>query len=142
MVGYNVQRAVDTKHHLFVTHEVTNVGSDRNQLSRKFEQAREAIGFEAIEALADRGGAVSIARRPAQEAEAGTVTLRTEPDQRSRRAPDRCRRHEAGVVLQRLHAARGADIAAVLRHVGRAIGAVDDGVAGLFGGRGTGDRSR
>jgi hypothetical protein len=29
MVRYNVQSAVDTKHHLIVTHEVTNVGSDR-----------------------------------------------------------------------------------------------------------------
>src|ERR1700733_6271935 len=29
MVGYNVQSAVDTKHHLIVAHEVTNVGSDR-----------------------------------------------------------------------------------------------------------------
>jgi hypothetical protein len=49
MVGYNVQSAVDTKHHLIVTHEVTNVGSDRT------EQARAAIGSEAIEAVADRG---------------------------------------------------------------------------------------
>jgi hypothetical protein len=31
-VGYNVQVAVDTKHHLIVTHEVTNVGTDRSQL--------------------------------------------------------------------------------------------------------------
>jgi hypothetical protein len=30
IVGYNVQSAVDTKHHLIVTHEVTNVGSDRS----------------------------------------------------------------------------------------------------------------
>jgi hypothetical protein len=29
IVGYNVQTAVDTKNHLIVTHEVTNVGSDR-----------------------------------------------------------------------------------------------------------------
>ena len=29
VVGYNVQVAVDTKHHLIVTHEVTNDGSDR-----------------------------------------------------------------------------------------------------------------
>src|SRR6266852_8175633 len=33
VVGYNVQVAVDTKHHLIVTHEVTNVVTDRSQLS-------------------------------------------------------------------------------------------------------------
>jgi hypothetical protein len=55
MVGYNVQSAVDTRHHLIVTHEVTNVGSDRSQLSRMSEQARAAICSEAIEAVADRG---------------------------------------------------------------------------------------
>jgi hypothetical protein len=29
VVGYNVQVAVDIEHHLIITHEVTNVGSDR-----------------------------------------------------------------------------------------------------------------
>src|SRR5437016_3972830 len=55
IVGYNVQSAVDTKHHLIVAHEVTNVGSDRSELSRMSERARVAIGSEAIEAVADRG---------------------------------------------------------------------------------------
>src|ERR1700736_4234140 len=43
------------KHHLIVAHEVTNVGSDRSQLSHISERARAAIGSEAIEAVADRG---------------------------------------------------------------------------------------
>src|SRR5262245_61946762 len=33
VVGYNVQVAVETEHHLIITHEVTNVGTDRSQLS-------------------------------------------------------------------------------------------------------------
>ena len=44
MVGYNVQAAVDAKHHLIVAHEVTNVGSDRAQLSKMALAAREAMG--------------------------------------------------------------------------------------------------
>jgi len=55
MVGYNVQVAVDTKHHMVVTHEVTNIGHDRSQLSPMAEQARAAIGTEEIKAVADRG---------------------------------------------------------------------------------------
>ena len=55
MVGYNVQSAVDTTHHLIVAHEVTNVGSDRDQLSDMTDWARLAIGSEAIEVVADRG---------------------------------------------------------------------------------------
>ena len=55
IVGYNVQIAVDTKHHLIVEHEVTNVGSDRDQLSSMAEQARTAMGTEELTAIADRG---------------------------------------------------------------------------------------
>jgi hypothetical protein len=55
MVGYNVQSAVDTKHHLIVAHEVTNVGHDRTQLSSMAEQARSASGTQQLTVLADRG---------------------------------------------------------------------------------------
>ena len=34
IVGYNVQTAVDAKHHLIVAHDVTNLGHDRTQLSQ------------------------------------------------------------------------------------------------------------
>ena len=44
IVGYNVQTAVDAKHHLIVAHEVTNVGHDRTQLASMAKQAREATG--------------------------------------------------------------------------------------------------
>jgi transposase len=55
VVGYNVQTAVDAKTHLIVTHEVTNRGSDRSQLSSIAKQTREAMGVEKLTALADRG---------------------------------------------------------------------------------------
>src|ERR1700726_4520222 len=55
MVGYNVQTVVDAKHHLIVTHEVTNVGHDHTQLSSMAKQTREAIGEQTLTALADRG---------------------------------------------------------------------------------------
>jgi transposase len=55
VVGYNVQVAVDTEHHLIVTHEVTNSGSDRAQLANIASQAKKVLGVDALEAVADRG---------------------------------------------------------------------------------------
>jgi len=55
MVGYNVQTAVDSKHHLIVAHEVTNVGHDHDQLTAMAKLAREAIGRKKLTVLADRG---------------------------------------------------------------------------------------
>ena len=55
VVGYNVQVAVDTEHHLIVTHEVTNSGSDRAQLSNIASQAKDVLGVDKLEAIADRG---------------------------------------------------------------------------------------
>ena len=43
VVGYNVQVAVDTKYHLIITHEVTNVGNDRAQLAHMAKQTKTAL---------------------------------------------------------------------------------------------------
>jgi transposase len=55
VVGYNVQVAVDTEHHLIVTHEVTNVGSDRAQLARVAKETKATLQADRLEAVADRG---------------------------------------------------------------------------------------
>ncbi|EPC01603.1 transposase [Litchfieldella anticariensis FP35 = DSM 16096] len=55
VVGYNVQTAVDSRHHLIIAHEVTNVGSDRGQLSRMAKRARDASGTSDLNVVADRG---------------------------------------------------------------------------------------
>lgn len=55
IVGYNVQTAVDTKHHLIVAHEVVNEGHDRTQLLPMGISAQQATGCKEITVLADRG---------------------------------------------------------------------------------------
>jgi hypothetical protein len=55
VVGYNVQVAVETEHHLIVTHEVTNTGSDRAQLANIAKQAKAVLQTDRLEAVADRG---------------------------------------------------------------------------------------
>ena len=50
-----MQIAVDTQHHLIVTHEVTNVGSDRHQLASMADQARAEMVVETLNVVADRG---------------------------------------------------------------------------------------
>ena len=55
VVGYNVQVAVDTDHHLIIAHEVTTCGSDRAQLVNIAKQAKAVLQVETLEAVADRG---------------------------------------------------------------------------------------
>src|SRR5580765_3224735 len=55
VVGYNVQIAVDTAHHLIVTHEVTNVGTDRSQLAHMAKETKATLEVEKLDAVADRG---------------------------------------------------------------------------------------
>jgi hypothetical protein len=55
VVGYNVQVAADTTHHLIVAHEVVNVGHDRSALSSMAGKTQQALGRKRIEVIADRG---------------------------------------------------------------------------------------
>jgi transposase len=55
IVGYNVQIAVDTKHHLIPSHEVVNEGTDRSQLSPMSKKTKEDLGTDTLDVVADRG---------------------------------------------------------------------------------------
>ncbi len=55
VVGYNVQAAVDTEHHLIVAHQVTNIVVDRALLAPMAEKAKEAMQAKRLDAFADRG---------------------------------------------------------------------------------------
>jgi transposase len=52
VVGYNVQVAVDTEHHLIITHEVTNVGSDRAQLPRVAKETKATLERSTLDVIA------------------------------------------------------------------------------------------
>lgn len=53
-VCYNVQSAVDTKHHLIIAHEVTNT-NDRGQFTSVAKLAQSALSRKDITVIADKG---------------------------------------------------------------------------------------
>jgi transposase len=55
VVGYNVQSAVDAKHHLIIAHEVVNAGTDRQQLSPMAKEAKAVLGTKKLKVVADKG---------------------------------------------------------------------------------------
>ena len=54
-VGYNAQIAVDTKHKLIVEQQVTNQVVDMGLLAETAEPAKEILGVETIDVVADKG---------------------------------------------------------------------------------------
>jgi len=55
VAGYNVQIAVDDKHKLIVASDVVNDGNDTGQLHGMAKAAKQALGVETLQALADVG---------------------------------------------------------------------------------------
>ncbi len=62
VVGYNVQASVEIDHHLIVAHDVTNVGTDRAQLSPMSKKTKAVLVWagrrrkvDELDVVADRG---------------------------------------------------------------------------------------
>jgi len=55
VVGYNVQTAVDEKHHLIAAHEVTNATTDKQQLEKMAKQAKQVLQAKTLRVVADAG---------------------------------------------------------------------------------------
>ena len=54
-VSYNVQTAVDRKHHLIVEQDVTNEGLDNHQLFSIAQKTKQMLGQEELQVVADMG---------------------------------------------------------------------------------------
>lgn len=82
VAGYNVQIAVDDKHKLIVASEVVNDGNDAGQLHEMAKAAKEALGVEKLEALADAGYYNATALKACEDD--GIVAYVPEPDRTAR----------------------------------------------------------
>lgn len=54
-VCYNVQTVVDDKYKLIVEHELTNAPTDQAQLAKMAMRAKQTLGVDELEAVADKG---------------------------------------------------------------------------------------
>ena len=54
-VCYNVEVVVDSKHKLIVTHEVTLAVTDKDQLAPMAKAAKQVLGVQELDAVADKG---------------------------------------------------------------------------------------
>ena len=54
-VAYNMQTAVDDKHHLIVAVDITNSPADQGQLYEMAAQAKQQLGVDTLTVLADKG---------------------------------------------------------------------------------------
>lgn len=54
-VSYNVQTAVDRKHHLIVEQDVTNEGLDNHQLFTMAQKTQQMLGQDELQVVADMG---------------------------------------------------------------------------------------
>jgi transposase len=82
IAGYNVQIAVDGKHKLIVASAVVNDGNDSGQLHAMAKAAKEALGVETIDALADAGYYNGPALKACEDD--GIVAYVPEPDRTAR----------------------------------------------------------
>ncbi len=55
IAGYNIQTAVDDRHHLIIASDVTNDGNDQKQLYPMAKRSKETLGVDKLTVLADAG---------------------------------------------------------------------------------------
>jgi transposase len=84
VAGYNVQIAVDDKHKLIVASEVVNDGNDAGQLHARAKAAKQAVGAETLQVVADSGYYNGIELKACEED--GIVAYVPPPERRSRLA--------------------------------------------------------
>ncbi len=82
VAGYNVQVAVDDKHDLIVASEVVNDRNDTGQLYAVAQAAKEALGVDTLQAVADAGYYNSATLKQCEET--GIVAFVPQPERTGR----------------------------------------------------------